>query len=106
MTLFQFTFGLVLGLKGGIPIPTLIGTQWLFVVGVCGLTAHFCLTSALSMAPASTVAPMEFIRLPVVTVIGMALYDEPLIWGVFIGALFILGGNFINIRAEMKNKKA
>ena len=106
MTLFQFIFGLVLGLKGGIPIPTLIGTQWLFVVGVCGLTAHFCLTSALSMAPASTVAPMEFIRLPVVTIIGMALYDEPLIWGVFIGALFILGGNFINIRAEMKNKKA
>ena len=106
MTLLQFIFGFVLSIKGGIPIPTLIGTQWVLVVAICGLTAHYCLTTALSLAPASTVAPMEFIRLPVITFVGMVLYDEPLVWAVFIGALFILGGNFINIRAEMKRKKA
>ena len=105
MTLLQFVFGLVLSLPGGIPVPSLLGAQWVIVVAVCGLTAHFCLTTALSLAPASIVAPMEFIRLPVITFVGMALYDEPLVLAVFIGALFILGGNYINIRAEQKRLK-
>lgn len=104
MTLIQFVFGLILGLPGGIPVPSAEGIQWVLVVAVCGLTAHYCLTTALSLAPASTVAPMEFIRLPIITLIGMILYDEPFIWAVGVGALFILGGNFINIRAERNRK--
>ena len=102
MTLMQFVFGLILSLPGGIPVPSAEGIQWVLIVAVAGLTAHFCLTTALSLAPASTVAPMEFIRLPVITFIGMMLYDEPFVWAVAIGALLILAGNFINIRAERK----
>ena len=104
MTLMQFIFGLALSLPGGIPVPSAGGVQWVLIVAVAGLTAHFCLTTALSLAPAATVAPMEFIRLPVITAIGMILYDEPFVWAVAIGALFILGGNFVNIRAERRRK--
>lgn len=106
MTLMQFTMGLVLSLPGGIPIPSAEGFKWVMVVAIAGLTAHFCLTTALSLAPAATVAPMEFIRLPVITLVGMVLYDEPFVWAVMIGGLFILGGNFINIRSERKPKLA
>lgn len=106
MTLMQFTFGLILSLPGGIPIPSPEGLKWVLIVAFAGLTAHYCLTTALSLAPASTVAPMEFIRLPVITFIGMILYDEPFVWAVAIGALFILVGNFVNIRAEQKPKPA
>jgi drug/metabolite transporter (DMT)-like permease len=102
MTLMQFVFGLILSLPGGIPVPSADGMKWVIIVAIAGLTAHYCLTTALSLAPASTVAPMEFIRLPVITLVGMMLYDEPFVWAVAIGALFILGGNFINIRAERK----
>lgn len=102
MTLMQFTFGLILSLPGGIPVPSAEGMKWVLIVAIAGLTAHFCLTTALSLAPASIVAPMEFIRLPVITFIGMILYDEPFVWAVAIGALFILAANFINIRAEGK----
>ena len=102
MTLMQFVFGLVLSLPGGIPVPSADGIQWVVIVAIAGLTAHYCLTTALSLAPAATVAPMEFIRLPVITFIGMTLYDEPFVWAVAIGAVFILAGNFINIRAERK----
>jgi len=102
MTLMQFAFGLILSLPGGIPVPSADGMKWVIIVAIAGLTAHYCLTTALSLAPATTVAPMEFIRLPVITFIGMMLYDEPFIWAVAIGAVFILAGNFINIRAERR----
>lgn len=103
MTLMQFAFGLILSLPGGIPVPSAEGMKWVLIVAIAGLTAHYCLTTALSIAPAATVAPMEFIRLPIITLIGMALYDEPFVWAVAIGAVFILAGNFINIRAEQKS---
>lgn len=104
MTIMQFVFGLVLSLPGGIPVPSGIGSVWVGIVAIAGLTAHYCLTSALSLAPATTVAPMEFVRLPVITLIGVALYDEQLVLAVSIGAVVILLGNFINIRAEYKKR--
>lgn len=106
MTLLQFFFGLVLSVPGGIPVPTAAGSQWVLIVAIAGLTAHYCLTTALTVAPATIVAPMEFVRLPVITAVGIWLYDEPFVWAVGIGALFILGGNFLNIRAENNRKKS
>ena len=41
------------------------------LLGICGLTAHLSLTTALSIAPASVVAPMDFARLPVIAVVGL-----------------------------------
>jgi len=100
MTLLQFIFGLVLSLPNGIPIPSLGGAGWIFVVAVCGLTAHYCLTTALSLAPASIVAPMDFIRLPIITMLGAVLYGEALMWPVILGTVVIVVGNLMNIRAE------
>ncbi|MEO1919545.1 MAG: DMT family transporter [Paracoccaceae bacterium] len=102
MTLMQSVFGLILSIPGSIPIPSVEGGQWVLVVATCGLTAHYCLTTALKLAPASIVAPMEFVRLPFITFVGMVLYDEPVVWAVGVGALFILGANIINISAEKR----
>jgi len=104
MTLMQAVFGLIFSIPGGIPLPTASSAPWLGVVGICGLSAHYCLTSALGAAPASLVAPMEFIRLPIIALIGMLIYDEPILMSVFIGALLIVAGNLINIRAEQSQK--
>ena len=57
---------LVLSLPGGIPRRRAATLPWLLVVGVTGLSAHYALTSALGYAPASIVAPMEFVRLPLI----------------------------------------
>jgi drug/metabolite transporter (DMT)-like permease len=70
---------------------------WVALVGVCGLTAHYSLTRALTLAPASVVAPMEFARLPVIAVVGMLLYGEPLEFAVLAGAALILAGNTANM---------
>ena len=78
MTLLQGSASLLLSLPGGIPVPAVADLPWIAVIGLTGLSAHYSLTSALGHAPASIVAPMEFIRLPVITMVGTLLYGEPL----------------------------
>lgn len=99
MTLSQTMFGLALSFLGGFTWPSAALLPWLLVVGVTGLTAHLSLASALSLAPASTVAPMEFARLPVIALVGMWLYAEGLDMMVFIGAALIFLTNWWNMRA-------
>lgn len=102
MTLAQSIFSFFLSLPGGIPLPSSALLPWIGVVGLTGLSAHYCLTSALSHAPATIVAPMEFLRLPVISLVGMWLYAEPLRPAVLVGALVIIAANLVNLRAERR----
>jgi drug/metabolite transporter (DMT)-like permease len=104
MTLLQGLASLVLSLPGGIPVPGLSALPWILVVGLTGLAAHYSLTSALGFAPASIVAPMEFIRLPVISLVGVWLYGEQLSPTVFAGAALIVAGNLVNLRAETRRR--
>ena len=106
MTLLQGSASLLLSLPGGIPVPAVADLPWIAVIGLTGLTAHYSLTSALGHAPASIVAPMEFIRLPVITMVGTLLYGEPLSLAVFVGAAVIVAGNLVNLRAETRRAPA
>ncbi len=102
MTLSQSVVSLLLSLPGGIPVPSPGVLPWIVVVGLTGLSAHYCLTSALSHAPATIVAPMEFLRLPMISLVGMWLYAEPLRPAVLVGALVIIAANLVNLRAERR----
>jgi drug/metabolite transporter (DMT)-like permease len=98
LTAMQLVFGLVVSLiMGGLTLPSAATAPWLGLIGVAGLVAHTCLTKALSLAPASVVMPMDFIRLPAIAVVGMLFYDEPLVISVFAGAALIFGANYLNI---------
>lgn len=74
----------------------------LVVVGVSGLVAHWCLTTALSLAPASIVTPIDFLRLPLIGVVGMVLYGEPLDMWVLAGGAIIFGANWVNLAADAR----
>jgi drug/metabolite transporter (DMT)-like permease len=102
MTLLQGLASLLLSLPGGVPAPSAATLPWLLVVGVTGLSAHYALTSALGHAPASIVAPMEFVRLPLIALVGMWVYGEPLRPAIFAGAALIIAGNLLNLRAETR----
>lgn len=104
MTLSQALMGFALAAPGGITMFSLALAPWVVVVGLCGLTAHYCLTSALYNAPASVVAPMEFLRLPVIATVGMMMYGEPLEAAVFVGAGLIIAGNLLNLNAERRSR--
>jgi drug/metabolite transporter (DMT)-like permease len=98
LTAIQLVLGLLTsGIDGEITVPSLATAPWVVLIGIAGLAAHFCLTTALSMAPASVVMPMDFARLPAIAVVGMLFYDEPLAWGVLLGAALIFAGNYVNI---------
>jgi drug/metabolite transporter (DMT)-like permease len=106
MTLSQAAMGTLCALPGGIPWPSPGLLPWVAVTGLCGLTAHFSLTSALAHAPASVVAPMEFARLPVIAGLGAALYAEPVVISVFLGAALIFSGNVFNLWSERRRQNA
>ena len=106
MTLLQGAASLALSLPGGIPAPSAATAPWLLVVGITGLTAHYSVTSALGYAPATIVAPMEFVRLPLIALVGMWVYGEPLRPAVFLGAALIIAGNLVNLRSETRRRPA
>lgn len=98
LTLMQTVFGLVLaGRDGHIALPDAAHMPWVLVMGISGIVAHLGLTTALSLAPASIVTPIDFLRLPVIGVVGMLMYAEPLDPFVFLGGAIIFAANWINI---------
>ena len=104
LTVLQAIFGIVCaGYDGQIDVPRGTEILWVLIIGICGLMAHFCITSALQCAPATVVTPLEFLRLPLITVVGYFMYQEPLEALVFMGASVVLLANIINLRAEYKN---
>lgn len=100
LTLMQAVFGTVaMSLFGSITLPTLATLPWLVLIGLAGITAHFSLTKALSLAPASTVVPVDFARLPIIAVVGAMFYDEQVAPSLFAGAALIFLGIWINLRS-------
>lgn len=104
MTTMQTAFAIILAAPGGVAIPSAELAPWTVAIAVVGFTAHLSLTKALTLAPASVVAPMEFARLPVIATLGLALYGEPLEWALAAGAALILGANALNIQASRKSR--
>ncbi len=103
LTVMQLAFGVICaGYDGDIAMPSLDTLPWLVLIGFAGLVAHFCLTTALSLAPATVVMPVDFIRLPVIAMVGMLVYAEAIDMWVFIGAAIIFTGNYMNIWSETR----
>ena len=103
LTLMQFLFGLICaGFDGTITWPTGQTLPWLVLIGLCGVLAHLSLTTALTLAPASYVAPIDFVRLPLIAVVAAMLYAEPIDPYVLIGGVVIFGGIWLNVRAQMR----
>ncbi|MFD1341351.1 DMT family transporter [Litorisediminicola beolgyonensis] len=101
LTVMQAVFGLVCaGIDGDITLPAAESWPWVVLIAAAGLLAHFCLTTALSLAPATVVMPIDFARLPVIALVGMLLYAEPLDPLVILGAAIIFCANYLNIWVE------
>jgi drug/metabolite transporter (DMT)-like permease len=106
LTVIQLALGLACALwDGDMALPSAVTLPWLGVIGVGGLLAHFCLTTALSIAPASVVMPMDFARLPAIAVVGVLVYAEPLQWGVLLGAVLIFAANYLNILTSRRPRR-
>lgn len=99
LVVLQALFGLITaGYDGDFALPTAANLPWLLVLGAAGLLAHMCLTNALMLAPATVVIPFDFLRLPVLTIVGFLFYAEGIDAQVIIGASLIVLANLINLR--------
>jgi drug/metabolite transporter (DMT)-like permease len=71
---------------------------------VTGLASHLCLAQAFRYGDASLVVPMDFMRVPLIALVGWQLYGERLDIFVFLGASLIVFGILSNLRAEAARK--
>ena len=78
-------------------LPAVIG------VGVAGLSSHFCLTNAFRSGDATVVVPLDFLRIPLIALVGWLFYAEALDLFVFLGAALIIAGVVWNLRAESRH---
>jgi len=69
-------------------------------VAIAGTTAHYCLSNAFRAGDATLVVPLDFMRIPLIAVVGWALYSESLDFFVLLGALIIVVGVLWNLRSE------
>ncbi len=99
MNLIQLPLGLVPAAFSWV-MPTVADVHWILLVGITGLSSHYCLTRAFQVADTLTVIPIDFLRLPLVAVIGYLFYGENLEMALFAGAIVIFAGNYYNIRYE------
>lgn len=94
------------GIDGQIALPSVQTAPFLLLVGLAGLLAHFCITNALAIAPATIVIPFDFARLPTIAIVGMLLYHEPIDHWTLLGAAVIFSGIFLNVWSEKRNSLA
>lgn len=101
MTVIQLPLGLIPALYDWRTPPFEVW-PWIIVVGVTALSAHYCITRALQLIDVTVVVSMDFLRLPLIAVVGFLLYGEPMEWAVLLGALVMFIGNYLSIQAEKK----
>jgi drug/metabolite transporter (DMT)-like permease len=76
------------------------------VLATVGLTSHYCLTQAFRHGDATVVVPLDFLRIPLIALIGWMFYGEAIDVFVFLGAGLIICGVLWNLRAESRRPVA
>ena len=71
---------------------------WLAVIAICGTYSHFCMAHALRHADATTVVPLDFLRVPLTALAAWLVFSERFDVYTVAGAAVILGGNLLNLR--------
>jgi drug/metabolite transporter (DMT)-like permease len=100
MAVLQFPLSLIGSDTSVFFHPDVRHTFPLLGLAIAGLTSHYCLSNAFRAGDATLVVPLDFMRIPLIAVVGWLLYGEPLDLFVLLGALIIVGGVLWNLRAE------
>lgn len=106
MVLMQLPMGLVLlWLRGGWAPVGWAHLPWVLLVGIAALSAHFTMAQALRVMDASIAIPIDFLRVPLIAVVGWLFYGEAISAAVFIGAGLIFAANFMAMRSEARSRR-
>lgn len=75
---------------------------WFGVAAVTGISAHLGIAKAFQHADATLVLPLDFLRLPLIALVGLLFYGEGLDPWIMTGAALILVGNLYGLGAERR----
>ena len=80
--------------------PEGITWAWLFAVGFFATVSHMMMTYALSLAPSATLAPLQYLELPVATLLGYIVFGDFPNALTQIGIVIIIGAGLYMIHRE------
>ena len=70
---------------------------WILLVAFCGTYSHYCLANAMRHAEATTIVPMDFLRVPLTAAAGWLVYGERIDLLTVAGTALILVANLLNL---------
>jgi drug/metabolite transporter (DMT)-like permease len=97
MLVFQSLIGVVPALATW-RWPSAAVWGWVLVIAFCGTFSHYCMARALRHAEATTVVPMDFLRVPLMALAGWLVYAERVDLFTVLGTALILLGNLLNLK--------
>jgi drug/metabolite transporter (DMT)-like permease len=84
--------------------PSLADLGWAALLGAAGSLGHICMSRALATADATLVAPLDYLRLPIVALIAFLAFGEiPSVW-VWIGGGVIAASSIYIAQREGRLK--
>ncbi|RBP53663.1 DMT family transporter [Arenicella xantha] len=104
MCLIQLPIGLILSLEDWL-WPAGEQWLWLLVIGLTALSAHYCLAKAMLFTEVTTVVTLDFLRLPLIGLVGILLYAEPVKASLILGGGLMLLANLISIKQPTKARE-
>jgi len=85
--------------------PNLEQFAWLILIGAFGALTQRALARSFHAADATVVITLDFLRLPVAALIGLAVFGEwPIIW-VWVGSIVIIASSFLLAKKEAEDKE-
>lgn len=99
MCLVQLPIGLFLALPDWV-WPQGIQWFWLVVLGIAAMTGHYCMAAAMAYADVTKVVTLDFLRLPLIALVGVFFYAEDFDIFLLLGGSLMLAGNLVNGRTQ------
>lgn len=99
MSLIQFAMALIPAQLNWVS-PTEEQWVWMVLIGLTALTAHYCMIRAMRHAEISMIVTLDFLRLPLIALVGVLIYAEDLELTLLAGGGLMLLANLIALNGQ------
>jgi drug/metabolite transporter (DMT)-like permease len=99
MSLIQFAIALIPAQLNWVS-PSEEQWAWMVLIGLTALTAHYCMIRAMRHAEISMIVTLDFLRLPLIAFVGVAIYSEDLELSLLAGGALMLLANLIGLNGQ------